>query len=90
MNNFKPEISKPQWLRLWDVFVLGPVLIYAGGRKSNLPVGLRFIIATSGLLTIYYNGRNYLINQQQARGPNNLVQWDTPLSNYPLAPTGTY
>ena len=53
-------ISK-QSVRLADVFLIGPIVIYAGfkiGLKSWLGMALILI----GLGTIVYNGVNYLKN----------------------------
>jgi hypothetical protein len=57
-------IGKPQAVRLWDVFFLGPFLIYGGAYKSNLPPIARLGLIISGGLTIWYNGRNYLYNRK--------------------------
>lgn len=57
------NIGKPQFVRLFDVFVLGPVMIYTGMKRSNLPAGLKFVMAVSGFITIWYNGRNYMIQK---------------------------
>jgi hypothetical protein len=51
---------KAQPIRLLDVFVIGPLMIWGGhaldgaGHKIAGPV-----LATMGLTTIIYNGRNY-------------------------------
>ena len=60
------EIEKTQAIRLADVFFIGPVMIYAGGRLSRR--GDQLIggtLALLGLATIIYNGNNYL--EQAAR-----------------------
>lgn len=60
------EIEKTQAIRLADVFFIGPVMIYAGGRLSRR--GDRVLggtLALLGLATIVYNGNNYL--EQSAR-----------------------
>jgi len=59
MDNI-PEIGKPQVVRLWDVFFLGPFLVWGGMYRSRLPKPARAIMVVSGVLTIWYNGRNYL------------------------------
>jgi hypothetical protein len=53
--------SKSQWMRLLDVFVLGPFMIYyaivtAGEVEWEMAAGL-FV---AGVATILYNGTNYL------------------------------
>jgi hypothetical protein len=55
------EINKSQLLRLWDVFLLGPILIYISKNKSLKPWERNFLMA-SGALTMIYNGKNYLLN----------------------------
>lgn len=48
-----------QAVRLVDVFVLAPVMVYASMNKS-LPKGVRAILFVSGVATAVFNGRNYL------------------------------
>lgn len=55
---------KSQWVRLGDIFLLGPLMIWVGvkeikGDKSNdwIRLGLIFFGAT----TISYNLKNYII-----------------------------
>lgn len=43
-----------------DVFFIGPVLMYAGIRKSDMPIVLRVIICGIGAATIYYNLKNFI------------------------------
>lgn len=56
------EYQKSQNIRLIDVFVIAPVLIYAGTRKE-LPTWLRLSLVTFGACTAYYNAKNYIINR---------------------------
>ena len=58
------EIQKSQNIRLLDVFIIAPILIYAGSQK-NLPKWLKISLYTIGVATAYYNGRNYLINKKK-------------------------
>jgi len=59
---------KSQTVRLLDVFVVGPVLVYAGTRfavKGGCAVekhapGVGMAVAAIGVATVVYNGRNYL------------------------------
>lgn len=64
--NLEP-FMKPQALRLWDVFFLGPMLIYSGTRSKKLPPLLRGGLVVSGILTMGYNGRNYLLNEKMKK-----------------------
>lgn len=60
---------KPQWIRIADVTVIGPWMMYAGGRKSNLPAFFRLGLFVFGALTITYNGYNWIqINRQSPQG----------------------
>jgi hypothetical protein len=57
--------GKSQWVRLLDVFVLGPFMIWyalatAGGGATDLPAGAALALFVSGVLTILYNGVNWL------------------------------
>lgn len=60
------EAGKSQWVRLLDVFVLGPFMIWyalataGGGGESELPVGAALALFVGGVLTILYNGLNWL------------------------------
>lgn len=49
---------KAQWVRLADVFVVGPVML-AGARYAPDP-WLRLALAVFGGLTITYNAANWL------------------------------
>lgn len=62
------EREKTQAIRLIDVFAIGPLIIYAGaksGTKLSQPV--RAALIATGVATIGYNGRNYLINEKAKR-----------------------
>lgn len=56
------EYQKSQNIRLLDVFLIGPIMIY-GAYKSNMHPALKVTLAFFGICTIYYNGKNYLINK---------------------------
>ena len=58
------EYQKSQTIRLVDVFVIAPVLVYAGTRKE-LPTWLRLSLITFGACTAYYNWKNYTVNKMQ-------------------------
>jgi uncharacterized protein len=51
---------KGQNMRLFDVFLLGPLMVLGGlkARKEAPVIGT--LLSLFGLTTIYYNGRNYL------------------------------
>lgn len=50
---------KPQFVRLADVFFIGPFMIYAAG-KSKLSKTDRATLIGLGIATILYNGYNYI------------------------------
>ena len=55
------EVSKSQTIRLIDVFVIAPILIYAGVQyRKELPKWLSISLIVIGGATFYYNGKNYL------------------------------
>jgi len=54
---------KTQSIRLIDIFFLGPSMAYAGLLPSALPGWLRITLVVGGVLTVIYNGRNYILNK---------------------------
>ena len=53
--------SKTQFVRLLDVFLYGPLLIYiAFDQSNNLNEIIRFTLLLMGATTMSYNARNYL------------------------------
>lgn len=53
------QIQKTQMIRLADVFLIGPFVIAAGLRKSDLPALFRVGLILVGVGTIGYNLFNY-------------------------------
>jgi hypothetical protein len=51
-----------QKIRLVDIFILAPFMVYAGAVKSNLPVPVRVGLVVSGVATFVYSGNNYIEN----------------------------
>jgi hypothetical protein len=51
-----------QNVRIIDVFVLGPLMIYTATQKS-LPFWLRMTLLFFGITTILYNADNYIKNK---------------------------
>jgi hypothetical protein len=51
-----------QNVRMFDVFVLGPLMIYTATQKS-LPFWLRMTLLFFGITTILYNADNYIKNK---------------------------
>ena len=62
MNN---EIEKTQNIRIADVFVIGPAMIYGGvklTRQDSQLLGLSLI--AFGIATILYNANNYFKQEE--------------------------
>ena len=60
--------SKGQGIRLFDVFLLGPWLVWLGARPRAELGGLeRAALVAVGAGTIVFNGRNYLRNARRAQ-----------------------
>ena len=56
------EISKSQNIRLIDVFIIAPFLIYVAYRNKSLTDWEKIGLYIIGIATLYYNGKNYLKN----------------------------
>jgi hypothetical protein len=55
------QIRKGQNVRLFDIWLLGPWLIYLGLRRARGLSGLeRTLLVGVGAGTIWFNGRNFL------------------------------
>lgn len=59
----KEKVSKSQLVRLIDVFLLGPFMIWFGIIATGVSVTLKVIMVILGIATIIYNGWNYLVNK---------------------------
>jgi len=51
-----------QEIRLVDVFLLGPFMIWFGIAANGVPEWAGILMVVSGVLTIVYNAKNYLRN----------------------------
>lgn len=51
---------KAQGVRLVDVALLGPFMVWAGARAVELPPWARVTLVLAGGATIAYNARNFL------------------------------
>jgi len=60
MNRIDKIISK-QNVRLLDVFILAPFIIYAGTKQTNKT--LKYGLYGIGIMTLFYNGINYIETQ---------------------------
>lgn len=59
---------KTQNVRLFDVLVLGPFMVWAGYKARGIPGWARAGIVAAGVGTIVYNGKNYLEAQAVEAG----------------------
>lgn len=57
---FDPSHGKTQKIRILDVFVIGPMMIYGGLELRRKHRILGAVLSLFGVATIVYNGRNYL------------------------------
>lgn len=56
------EVQKSQAIRLADVFLIAPYLIYLSAKDKMNRLD-RNILITLGVATLVYNGMNYLKNK---------------------------
>ena len=56
-----------QFVRLIDVFVLAPTMVYASTFK-NLTDYIRIILLVSGIATLVFNGINYVDIKKEKNG----------------------
>jgi hypothetical protein len=56
---------KPQIVRLYDVFVYGPLLLMLGTRNRKLTDLEKIALIALGAGTVVYNLRNYLTIERQ-------------------------
>ena len=64
---YPEEIKKSQFVRLWDIFALGPAMMYIGYAEKLEPWE-KVLLIGAGLGTIIYNGQNYLENRKNYAG----------------------
>jgi hypothetical protein len=64
-NTTIKEYQKSQAVRVWDIVVLAPFLIYIGYKAKGISTLERNFIYFIGISTLIYNGRNYLKNKQK-------------------------
>jgi len=59
------ELSKSQSIRLLDIFFIAPFLFYIGYKAKGLTKVERGMVILIAGGTLYYNGKNYLINKKK-------------------------
>ncbi|MBK7363004.1 MAG: hypothetical protein IPJ01_11970 [Micavibrio sp.] len=71
-NETVEEFQKSQAVRLVDVLVIAPIIVYAGVKYFKvMPKFLSLSLITIGVATAVYNGRNFMINKNNKN--NNLI-----------------
>ena len=69
-DSFGKSFGKSQPIRLIDVFFLGPFMMYYGYKMKNEYKNSANLMILFGLLTILYNGYNFLnINNPNKYSP---------------------
>lgn len=59
---------KTQEVRLWDVFVIGPLMMWGGKALAERGHGVAGpLLTVLGGATVYYNGRNYFRVRRRLR-----------------------
>lgn len=53
------DLAKAQKVRLFDVYLLGPFLLYAATRKAPLGQWTKRTLFVAGCMTVIYNWRRY-------------------------------
>lgn len=61
------QIGKDQNVRRMDTFFLGPMMIRVGWQKRKAKPLLGWTLIAAGLGTIFYNRRNFMIQEQVKR-----------------------
>lgn len=57
-------MDKTQIVRVLDVLVIGPLMIYAGVTTPPPKNWLKYSLIALGAATIVYNGQNWLANRK--------------------------
>ena len=58
---------KTQWIRLADVFVIGPLMVMGGVSLTRKHPILGVVLGALGFGTIWFNGRNWLLVRNARR-----------------------
>ena len=53
-----------QAARTIDVLLLGPFMVWFALKATNIPDWARGVMALSGLATVWFNGRNYIVAKE--------------------------
>ncbi len=50
--------------RTVDVLLLGPFMVWFALKATNMPGWAKTVMAFSGLATVWFNGRNYVVAKE--------------------------
>lgn len=67
MTAYPSTIGKTQEVRLVDVFLLGPFMVWFATVAQGVPQWAKIALAVSGVLTTLYNGHHF-IREELAHG----------------------
>lgn len=71
MSHTIESVQKGQRVRLWDVIAVGPAMITIAHQARHSSDWLRVFIGVAGVMTILYNGSNWVINNQRLKAARN-------------------
>lgn len=71
---FSLQNGKAQWIRLLDVFLIGPLMVAGGMSLTKKSAFWGIVLGAMGLGTIVFNGRNWLLMEQAKRAETPTVQ----------------
>jgi len=54
-------MEKSQQMRLVDIYVLGPFMVWYAVTSHTMPYWARIVLGVSGVTTVTYNLQNYLL-----------------------------
>ena len=60
MTAYPSEIGKTQQVRLVDVFLLGPFMVWFAAAAQGVPQWARATMAVAGVLTSFYNAHHFV------------------------------
>ena len=72
---FDPVHGKGQTVRLWDVFIVGPVMIWGATQLPKNNELLAFSLGTFGVATIVYNFINWQRIEQERKNEVSTATW---------------
>lgn len=61
------SLAASQKVRLFDIYALGPVLLYAATRKAPLGRWTKRTLFVAGIMTIVYNWKRYRTVEQDLK-----------------------